>query len=166
MNHKVLAAYRELCTGCRQCELACAEFHMGRRDAAYARIRVTTFEDRKTAFPTICMHCKIAKCELACPTRALHRQPQLRDVVVLDQSRCVRCMECVHACPFAAIWLSPAPEILKCDLCGGDPACVKVCPERPSLRPPHWPDGKVSCLQYLDPEQVTLFGRLKTAVLR
>jgi NAD-dependent dihydropyrimidine dehydrogenase PreA subunit len=57
MNHKILAAYPELCIGCRKCELACAEFHVGKPDAAYSRIRVTSIEEERRDFPTICMHC-------------------------------------------------------------------------------------------------------------
>ncbi|MCS7131978.1 MAG: hypothetical protein NZ934_04555, partial [Hadesarchaea archaeon] len=34
----------------------------------------------------------------------------------------------VEACPFGAIALHPSKGVaIKCDLCGGDPACVKQC---------------------------------------
>jgi Fe-S-cluster-containing hydrogenase component 2 len=32
------------------------------------------------------------------------------------------------ACPFGGVFMEPSSgEILKCDLCGGDPECVKHC---------------------------------------
>jgi Fe-S-cluster-containing dehydrogenase component len=34
------------------------------------------------------------------------------------------------ACPYGAIFADPKTgAITKCDLCGGDPMCVKVCPK-------------------------------------
>jgi Fe-S-cluster-containing hydrogenase component 2 len=36
---------------------------------------------------------------------------------------------CVNACPLGNVSFSvPAGKIVKCDLCGGDPACAKYCP--------------------------------------
>jgi Fe-S-cluster-containing hydrogenase component 2 len=36
---------------------------------------------------------------------------------------------CLIACPFGIIRLNPkSHKIIKCDLCGGDPICVKSCP--------------------------------------
>ena len=38
------------------------------------------------------------------------------------------------ACPFGAILVDPKTgDVVKCDLCGGDPTCVKVCPTRALL---------------------------------
>jgi Fe-S-cluster-containing dehydrogenase component len=38
-------------------------------------------------------------------------------------------MSCVFACPFGATFLDQQTgKVLKCDLCDGDPTCVKVCP--------------------------------------
>jgi Fe-S-cluster-containing hydrogenase component 2 len=49
--------------------------------------------------------------------------------VHLDQSKCIGCKMCVHACPFGnAVWDELSQKILKCDYCGGDPACAKFCP--------------------------------------
>ena len=40
----------------------------------------------------------------------------------------IGCRACVAACPFGAIRYWPEDnKILKCDLCGGDPACVRYC---------------------------------------
>ncbi len=50
--------------------------------------------------------------------------------------------------PFDAIQVSPDGKILKCDLCDGDPVCVKYCPPRPEHSLPHLPWPAQSCLQY------------------
>ena len=47
---------------------------------------------------------------------------------VIDYSRCNLCMKCIEACPFDAVFLtSDGSKLIKCDLCEGDPACVKAC---------------------------------------
>jgi Fe-S-cluster-containing dehydrogenase component len=39
-------------------------------------------------------------------------------------------MKCVSACPFGAIYAHADVDYpIKCDLCGGDPKCVHVCPK-------------------------------------
>ncbi len=48
-----------------------------------------------------------------------------------DPERCVRCMGCVVACPFGKIYLDPGNDtIVKCDVCGGNPACAMFCPTK------------------------------------
>jgi carbon-monoxide dehydrogenase iron sulfur subunit len=38
-------------------------------------------------------------------------------------------LSCVFACPFGATFVDQdSGRVLKCDLCDGDPTCVKVCP--------------------------------------
>jgi Fe-S-cluster-containing hydrogenase component 2 len=34
---------------------------------------------------------------------------------------------CALACPFGATLIGPEEEVLRCDFCGGDPECVKLC---------------------------------------
>ncbi|RLI30819.1 hypothetical protein DRO56_05870, partial [Candidatus Bathyarchaeota archaeon] len=44
--------------------------------------------------------------------------------------RCVGCGLCVKACEFNAITLHPGRKVvIVCDLCGGEPKCVEVCPK-------------------------------------
>ena len=50
------------------------------------------------------------------------------DEVTLDSHRCIGCSMCLAACPFGAIWYDAGSKrIIKCDLCGGDPECIKWC---------------------------------------
>ena len=49
-------------------------------------------------------------------------------VVVVDSSICTGCGECITACPLHALSLDEEkPVVFKCELCGGDPECVKWC---------------------------------------
>ena len=64
---------------------------------------------------------------------------------------------CMQACPFGGTSFDPVESrILKCDLCGGDPECVKYCPS--------------GALKYVDASRATMerkrayAARLKAAV--
>jgi Fe-S-cluster-containing hydrogenase component 2 len=49
--------------------------------------------------------------------------------VKCDAQKCIVCKMCVNACPLGNVSFSAAAKkIVKCDLCGGDPACAKFCP--------------------------------------
>jgi Fe-S-cluster-containing hydrogenase component 2 len=52
---------------------------------------------------------------------------------IIDSTKCTGCKLCIQACPQypdSAIMYDPERNIcVKCDLCGGDPLCVKFCPE-------------------------------------
>jgi Fe-S-cluster-containing hydrogenase component 2 len=73
----------------------------------------------------VCMQCEDAPCIPVCPSGALVRATDTNAVVVV-KDRCVGCRMCALACPFGAInyWDGKAQ---KCDLCGGDPECVRFC---------------------------------------
>jgi Fe-S-cluster-containing hydrogenase component 2 len=64
-----------------------------------------------------------------CPTGALHRESAVAPVL-LEEQLCIGCRMCIMACPFGAIGLYLHGEkgaIVKCDLCQGDPQCVRFC---------------------------------------
>jgi len=47
---------------------------------------------------------------------------------LVKESLCVGCKTCVIACPFGgALYHYVKGCAMKCDLCGGDPECVKSC---------------------------------------
>jgi Fe-S-cluster-containing hydrogenase component 2 len=86
--------------------------------------------------------------------------PDLTKVVVCDRDQCIQCHACVDACPFGAIQTGPQGEILKCDMCGGNPACASVCQDRPEFRPPNWRGDKLSALVFLDPREGSRLKRM------
>ena len=115
------------CSGCRACELACGSAHGGRFQPSLSRIRVRKLEEAGTDRPYPCRQCGQARCVESCPEGALSRHPVTK-AVMLDVALCTKCGSCAAACVFEAIPMSPADGYpLFCDLCGGDPACVKRC---------------------------------------
>jgi Fe-S-cluster-containing dehydrogenase component len=75
-------------------------------------IRVCRFED-----------CDGHPCIASCPVKAIS---ELDGVVLIDSGACIGCGACEASCPYQAITIENGTA-LKCDLCGGDPACVKEC---------------------------------------
>ncbi len=158
------------CINCHLCEVACiishsksrepisAYFFEGLRfnweqskdfvDPAEAKLadaniplsRCKVWEDKVTFISTMCRHCEIADCILACKNGALYRDESGR--VLLDEDKCVGCWMCVMACRFGAISRNVEKQNVPgvknnginhhCDLCGDlkIPACVAVCPTR------------------------------------
>ena len=117
------------CTGCRICELACSFAHGGVFNPDLSKVIVFKDEAQGIDKPQICYHCKKHPCHEVCPVEAFStRLVDGEAIVVINEGMCTSCGLCIEACPFDAIHLSPAGNALKCDLCGGDPACAKHCP--------------------------------------
>ena len=86
----------------------------------------------------MCQQCVDAPCLEACPQDALSRDAAT-GAVVLDAELCIQCGSCVRACVVGLDKIPPNDKLairldtetqlpLKCDLCMGDPQCVKFCP--------------------------------------
>lgn len=117
------------CTGCHLCELACSFKHFGVFNPEYARIKISSDEATASHKHTKCMQCKNAPCIDVCPVNALYKDEETGATMVIHE-KCIGCEACVEACPFNAIKWIVADEdgqINVCNLCGGDPECVKVC---------------------------------------
>lgn len=125
---KILMIHPDKCTGCQSCVLACSYAHEGEFRPTGSRIHVYTWEREGISVPMMCQQCDNAPCVEVCPTGAMHRNPE-SGVVEWDEDSCILCRMCVQACPFGnSVYDSFTNSILKCDTCGGDPACVKYCP--------------------------------------
>ncbi|MDR2495254.1 MAG: 4Fe-4S dicluster domain-containing protein [Spirochaetaceae bacterium] len=145
----------EKCTGCRACEVACFAAHekgalktVGTVTSPVIPNLYLTKTDRGT-MPVQCHHCENAPCLQSCTTGAIFRQD---GIVVVNRRKCIGCKNCAMACPFGAIAMLGASEVVKaaetfgcagvpkeqghvkyvnkCDLCVGKerPACVATCP--------------------------------------
>ena len=125
---KKLTVIPEECSGCKMCELACAIKHFGANNPKKSAVRVlVTYPHPVVRMPIVCSQCKKPPCEDACPVNALSRT---NGVVKLDTDTCISCFRCVEACPFGAVYVHDDCTFpIKCDLCEGDPECVKVCPK-------------------------------------
>lgn len=117
----------EICSGCRACEIACVARHEGSFGTALSRIKVTKLEPRGLDVPAVCRRCRRPGCVQACPTSALWRD-DTSSVIRLRPEECIGCGACVDGCPFGMVTLRPSDSLpLICDLCNGDPQCVKRC---------------------------------------
>jgi len=112
------------CTECKRCMIACALVKSGgvrmqssRIDIRPAwpdvpEIRVCRFED-----------CDGHPCVDSCPVEAIS---EAGGYVYIDSEACTGCGACATICPYSAINMENGLA-WKCDLCGGDPECVKEC---------------------------------------
>jgi len=127
----------EVCTGCRLCEFFCSLTKFGEVNPYKTRLRLFREEpnapipdDSKNRVPVcvplVCQHCTKAPCLEACPVQAISVDATT-GAVILDEQKCIGCKACAEACPFHAIFETPEGQIIKCDLCGGDPECAKHC---------------------------------------
>ena len=125
---KRILVWKEVCSGCRACEIACVVQHEGQFNTALARIKVTKIEPEGLDVPGVCRLCRRPACVTACPTEALYRDEETPGVVRLQADKCIGCAACVDGCPFGVVTLHPATGLpLICDLCDGQPACGKRC---------------------------------------
>jgi len=88
-----------------------------------AAITVVRDEFRRYEVPIVCFQCEDPVCLKYCHQNAYTIED---GVVVRDEDRCIGCRLCAVLCPYNAI-TSFEGEIIKCDLCDGDPTCVKYC---------------------------------------
>ena len=118
------------CTGCRTCELACSFTHSVNGKPGLSRIYPLETGFKDLWVPVTCLQCDDPACAKSCLVDAITRNP-VTGAMDLDAEKCVRCMACVAACPFGCSLLDTHNDlVVKCDLCGGDPACAHFCPTK------------------------------------
>ena len=124
---KVLTVNLDKCTGCRCCELACSMRNTGEFNPSQSRIQIISLDDEFSRFPIVCLQCDTPLCAQICPTGAITRD-EVTGIVTVSKTKCIGCKMCAIACPFGNIFFSaPARMAVKCDLCDGDPQCVRFC---------------------------------------
>jgi carbon-monoxide dehydrogenase iron sulfur subunit len=127
MNQKTFFIRAEVCTGCEMCQVACSLVKEKQINPALARLTVKRVVMDGLMLPYICLNCKSPACMKACRRGAIVKDPET-GWVTINSEKCNNCGLCVAACPFDAIVTTPGGEILLCDVCGGQPACVEMCP--------------------------------------
>jgi Fe-S-cluster-containing hydrogenase component 2 len=72
--------------------------------------------------------------------------------VLVNEEKCTGCGLCIPSCPIGILKVDPVTHVaIKCDLCGGDPECVKRCPEK--------------ALKYIDAEKAAYYKQRAFAKL-
>jgi phenylglyoxylate dehydrogenase beta subunit len=116
------------CDGCGDCMTACAQAKAKTDDQRYSRIHILPKTNGDGVELALCRQCADPICVMNCPSGALSKNV---DTGVIDwaESKCVNCLLCTAGCAYAGIvYEANVGHVTKCDLCDGDPACVKSCP--------------------------------------
>lgn len=123
------------CTGCRACEFACSFQQKKFFHYDFSLIRIIKNKDVEGFFiPNICHHCEEISCAKECPTNAITRDVRT-GLVTIDEKKCNGCGSCIDLCPWSIPILDTEEGVAKiCDLCHGDPLCVKFCSPRALLQ--------------------------------
>jgi Fe-S-cluster-containing hydrogenase component 2 len=101
----------------------CSFFHSGKIGRSGARIKVVKIEEIGIDFPVVCQQCWERYCT-KCPEKAI--EIGTLGQVIVSPTLCTACGTCEIMCPIGAIELyENIPHV--CDLCGGDPRCVRAC---------------------------------------
>ena len=153
-----------VCIGCKACQVACHQWndlpaetgpnnglpvlsgdsYDNTRSLSAVNWRHVKFLEQFSADPDrsraawlmmsdVCKHCREAPCLEVCPTGAILRTEF--DTVYINEPACNGCRDCIAACPFGVIHVSPTKNVAqKCTFCydrlrkGLTPACAQACP--------------------------------------
>jgi phenylglyoxylate dehydrogenase beta subunit len=126
MSFDVLSRRDNICPpGCVLCEEACSK-----RSGAKIPHVIRHIDLPEVHYNGIvtCIQCSEPECLEICPSGAITKSAK-DGVVRIDEGRCVGCGMCTLACPYGGLtYHSSERKAVKCDLCGGRPECVNVCP--------------------------------------
>ncbi|HML06854.1 MAG TPA: thiamine pyrophosphate-dependent enzyme [Xanthobacteraceae bacterium] len=105
---------------------ACAQAKAQSDDPAHSRIRI--LPNGAGVELALCRQCADPICVMNCPAGALTKNAA-SGVIDWADDKCVGCLLCTAGCAYAGIvYESAVGHVSKCDMCAGDPACVKACP--------------------------------------
>lgn len=117
------------CTGCELCLLACHSKHFNTAGKDKAALRVEKGDvdkwegENPLNSPVVCTLC--GKCIDTCPVDAFSFDEET-GALSLNRELCTECGACIKVCPVDVLKLN-CDGLIYCDLCGGQPNCVKWC---------------------------------------
>lgn len=120
---RVLTFNPRLCDGCGKCVEACMS-RVGEFRGVSA-IKLIKGDDGRASV-AFCLQCDQPFCRVICPTGSVLFD-EIRGVSFIRRESCVGCRSCSMICPAEAVAFDDLGKAVKCDLCDGDPLCVKVC---------------------------------------
>jgi anaerobic carbon-monoxide dehydrogenase iron sulfur subunit len=145
--NSIIAVNPEKCVACGNCLASCSLVHEGAFSPARSRITPVQIRKLTMNFPTLCMQCRDPLCMDVCPVTAISRNEETGALIV-NVDQCVGCRMCTVVCPLGGISINyENGKAMKCDLCDGDPVCVKAC--------------GYGALNYIEAEKDALNKRLK-----
>ena len=107
---------RDKCSGCHLCEMVCSLGHLGMINTEKSAIRIHKDDlDTSLNTPVLCRQCK----KMKCLNGEKMMEVQERKKFIWDKTR-------AKNCPFNALSVLNR-QAFHCNLCGGNPQCVKVC---------------------------------------
>ena len=127
MEQKTFFIRAEFCTGCGMCQLACSLGKLNEVNPAKSRVYIQRLVMDGMMVPHVCVNCKEPPCIEACRCHAIIKDGET-GWVTIDKEKCNDCRMCIGACPYSAIVVTPDKEVVLCDVCGGTPKCVEICP--------------------------------------
>lgn len=114
------------CTGCLICETICVQTHYGAFGNEGARLRVESKPvDQEPPLHQVHVCTLCESCVQACEPGALFVNP--KGHIALKRNLCTFCRKCAEACPHGVVRFDKEGFPILCDLCGGDPQCVRWC---------------------------------------
>jgi Fe-S-cluster-containing dehydrogenase component len=130
LSKGVLVVDESICTGCQNCMFACTLTKDGVASPELARIQLNVrWINQPHVAAQPCQQCVDPQCIRYCPTKAI-KVDETTGARVIDEALCIGCQACIQACPYEIPRIRfdrVKKKAIKCDLCGGDPACVKAC---------------------------------------
>ena len=146
VNQYAFFVNSDACSGCKTCQVACKDKNNLPAGVHWRRVFEVcagSWRKQESAWVSTlsvynlsvsCHHCIEPACMDTCSPGAIWKQEN--GIVLIDESRCTRCRQCIAVCPYGAISSDPVLTISKCNFCLDEisrqepPSCVAACPNR------------------------------------